>query len=43
MIKLKQLGKNIDLINTQIMELGLDALPANDQKMMTELQKPISV
>ena len=43
MIKLKELGKNIDLIDTKILELPLDSLPSNAEQIMSELQKPITV
>ena len=41
--KLKQLGKNIDLVNTKAMQLPLDSLPSNAEQMMAELQKPVTV
>ena len=41
--RLKQLGKNLDLVNTKAMQLPLDLLPANAEPMMNELQKPIMV
>ncbi len=43
MVKLKQLGKNLDLVETKALQLPLDSLPANAEKMMQELQKPITV
>ena len=43
MIKLKELGRNLDLVNTKAMQLPLDVLPPNAEHIMTELQKPMSV
>lgn len=43
MTRLKQLGKNIDLVNTKALQLPLDSLPSNAEQIMAELQKPISV
>lgn len=42
-VKLKELGRNIDLINTNNMQLPLDLLPSNAEQIMSELQKPISI
>jgi len=42
-VKLKQLGKNLDLVQSKVLQLPLDSLPANAEKMMQELQKPLTV
>ncbi len=41
--KLKQLGRNLDLVNTEVLQLPMGSLPSNAELMMAELQKPIAV
>ncbi len=43
MAKLKELGSNLDLVNTKAIQLPLDSLPSNAEHIMGELQKPITV
>ena len=42
-VRLKELGKNMDLVNTTALQLPLDCIPSNAEKIMEELQRPMTV